>query len=128
MSRFLTLARASALLAAILTLAVAAGPAQAGTANQGVRGASRSNPLAGLPWGVYTGSADNSVYPYYARTQGRTRRLLAKIALRPQVFSFGAWYPDGQAGTIARQFIAGVTGGNPNVLAQVAIFRMDPWE
>jgi endoglucanase len=125
-------ARGRALLAALLALcsmlALAAGPAQAGTANQGVRGASRTNPLAGLPWGVYTGSADNSVYPYYARARGRERRLLAKIALRPQVFSFGAWYPDSQAATIARQFIAAVTGGNPDVLAQVAIFRMDPWE
>jgi hypothetical protein len=29
---------------------------------------------------------------------------------------------------VARQFIANVTGGDPNVLSQVAVFRMDPWE
>jgi len=81
-----------------------------------------------MRWGVYTGSADNSVYPYYQAATGRDRQLLAKIALRPQAFSFGAWYSDSQAQGIAQQYIANTTQGNPNVLAQAAVFRMDPWE
>jgi endoglucanase len=113
---------------ACLVLAVAAGPALAGRANQGVPGAPRANPLAGIRWGVYSGPSDNSVYPYYQRATGRQRRLLAKIALRPLTFWFGAWFPDDQAGAAVRQFIANVTGGNPNVLSQVAVFRLDPWE
>jgi endoglucanase len=102
--------------------------ALAGVSNQGLPGASASNPLAGMRWGVYTGSMDNSVYPYYQRAAGRSRRLLAKIALEPQTFWFGAWFPDGQAGTIAQQFIAGVTGGDSSILTQMAVFRLDPWE
>jgi hypothetical protein len=109
-------------------LSLAAAPAHAGTANQGLPGASASNPLAGMRWGIYSGWGHNSVYPFYARASGRTRRLLAKIALRPLTFTFGAWYPDGKAGAVAREFIANTTGGDPSVLSQVAVFRMDPWE
>jgi len=102
--------------------------AQAGTANAGIPHASRTNPLAGLPWGVYTGPYDSSVYPYYAKAQGRNRQLLAKIALRPQAFSFGSWFSDQDIATVVRQYIQNATGGNPNVLAQAAVFRLDPWE
>ena len=107
---------------------VLAGGAQAGTANRDVRGASRSNPLAGLPWGVYTGTTPNGVYRHYQAASGSERQLLGRIALRPQAFWFGSWVTDGRAGSDARQYISNVTGGNPNVLAQIAIFRMDPWE
>jgi endoglucanase len=108
--------------------AVSASPALAGAANQGVPGASRTNPLAGVRWGIYTGSANNGVFPYYAQASGRDKQLLGKIALRPLMFTFGAWIPDGQAQAAARQFIANVTAGNSNVLSQVAIFRLTPWE
>lgn len=127
-SRISHLRLALAGLIACVLLAAGAPPALAGTANQGAPGASRSNPLAGIPWGIYTGSGDNSVYPFYQRASGRNRQLLAKIALRPQMFSFGAWYADDQARAAAQQYIANVTGGDPNVLSQVAVFRMDPWE
>jgi endoglucanase len=110
------------------SLALAATPALAGTANRGLPGAPRANPLAGMRWGTYTGSADNSVYPYYQQATGRNRRLLAKIALRPLMFSFGAWYADDQAQAVAQQFVENVTGGDPSVLSQVAVFRLDPWE
>jgi hypothetical protein len=120
------------LLAAAVTacsvLACTATPAMAGGANQGLRGAPRSDPLAGMPWGIYTGTADNSVYPFYQQARGRNRRLLAKIALRPQMFSFGDWFADNGVGAVVRQYIANVTGGNANVLSQVAVFRLDPWE
>jgi endoglucanase len=117
---------AAAVACALLLLVTS--PARAGTANAGLAGALRPNPLAGMRWGVYTGSADNSPYPYYAHATGRNRQLLAKIALRPLMFSFGAWYADDQAKLAAQQFIAATTGGDPGVLSQVAVFRMDPWE
>jgi len=109
-------------------IAVVSPPALAGTANRGVVGASGSNPLAGIPWGIYTGTAHNSVYPFYARASGRNRRLLRKIAQRPLMFWFGDWFTDDEAGAVAQDFIADVTGGDPNVLSQIAVFRMDPWE
>lgn len=117
------------LLAALATtLLAAAGSAQAGVANGGLRGASPANPLAGMPWGVYTGSSNSSVYPAYEGAGGRQKQLLAKVALRPQAFWFGAWLADADAESAAQQYIANVTGGNPHVLAQVAVFRMNPWE
>jgi endoglucanase len=102
-------------------------PAVAGVANAGVPGASPTNPLAGLPWGVYTGP-DDDVYPSYQRAQGEDRRLLGLIATRPRVQWEGIWWPNSQAESVARDYIAYTTGGNPNVLSQVAVFRLDPWE
>jgi endoglucanase len=109
---------------ALLSL-VSAGPALAGTANAGIADAPASNPLVGLPWGNYSGR-DDEVFPYYRQSRGQNRRLLALIALRPRVRWFGGWYPD--AYSAARDYIDNVTGGNPNVLSQLAIFRLDPWE
>lgn len=108
--------------------AITAPGALAGTANAGLRGAAAGNPLAGMPWGDYTGADDNSVYPFYAAATGQNRRLLGEIALQPQAFSFGAWFSDDQVEDVVRQYIANVTGGNPGVLAQLALFRLDPWE
>lgn len=118
---------ACALLALMTTLLFAAAPARAGVANAGVRGASRSNPLAGLPWGVYTGPG-NGLYPAYQAARGRNHALLARIALRPLAYWFGAWDSDSGAGQAVHQYIEATTGGNPKVLTQVVVFRMDPWE
>ncbi len=106
---------------------LAAAPAWAGTANAGLPGAWRSNPLAGMTWGYYTGTTDG-VYPAYAAARGVDRLLMAKIALRPLAFWFGDWFTAGSAESAVQDYIANVTGGNPNVLAQVAVFRIDPWE
>src|SRR5947209_5539760 len=111
-----------------LLAALSPAVALAGTANSGLPGASHSNPLAGMPWGFYTGSADSSVYPVYQAATGRNRQLLAKIALRPQAFSFGSWFADSQVRDVAQQYIANVNRGDQSVLSQVTIFRMDPWE
>lgn len=125
--------RLAALTLAVLTIAAPSlavlwpAPALAGTANAGLRRATRANPLGGMRWGVYTGPIDGT-YGAYARSRGRDRALLAKIALRPLSYWFGGWYADGYASTVARQYIANQTGGNPDVLAQVTIFRMTPWE
>jgi endoglucanase len=119
----------TAIAAVIVLTALATIPASAsaGVANQGLSGASASDPLAGVNWGHFTGTLDG-VYPAYAAARGRDRRLLAKIALRPLAFWFGAWDADRSAKQVARQYIKRVTGGNPNVLAQVTVFRLTPWE
>jgi len=109
-------------------LGLNAASALAGTANQGLPGASPSNPLAGMHWGVYTDSANNGVYPAYQQASGRNRRLLAKIALRPLMYWFGPWNPDDQIRSNVQQFIANSTGGDPRLLSQVAVFRLGSWE
>jgi hypothetical protein len=117
----------TALLVMSAALALCASAARAGTANAGLPGASASNPLAGMTWGHYTGTIDG-VYTAYQNAQGRARELLAKIALRPLVYWFGDWYSTDQARAAAQQYIAQDTDGNPNELAQLAVFRLDPWE
>jgi endoglucanase len=92
-----------------------------------VPGASARNPLAGMPWGIYSGPIDG-VYPAYQSAHGQNKRLMAKIALRPLTVWTGAWYADSYARSVAQDIIQGTTGGDPNLLSQVAIFRLDPWE
>jgi hypothetical protein len=116
-----------ALVAACAALGPWASGARAGTANAGLPGASRTNPLAGLTWGHYTGQLDG-IYPAYQSARGIQKALLGKIALRPLVYWFGSWDSDGDAGAVAAQYVAQDTGGNPNELAQLAVFRLDPWE
>jgi hypothetical protein len=106
---------------------ISAPAASAGPANAGIPGAPRSNPLAGLPWGLYTGPIDG-IYPAYQDASGQAQTLLARIALRPRMSWFGSWISDEGAYATAQQYIENVTAGNPDVLSQVAIFRVDPWE
>ncbi len=113
-------------LVACLVLALAQ-PALAGTANAGIAGASASNPIAGIHWGVYGGPIDG-IYPAYQAATGQQRTLLAWIALRPRVTWFGPWISDDGAQDTARQYIEATTGGDPDVLTQIAIFRVSPWE
>lgn len=120
-----------AVLASWATCAVAAlalsAPASAGVANAGLAGPDHSNPIAGLRWGNYSGSQDE-VFPAYRAATGEQRQLLGKIALRPRVRWFGAWYPNDGIKQTVRNYIDNVTGGDPNVLSQVAVFRLMPWE
>jgi hypothetical protein len=81
-----------------------------------------------MRWGVYKGPFYNSIYPNYQQSRGRNRRLLAKIALAPLMYTFGDWFSDSDASHVAADFIRQTTGGNPAVLSQMAIFRLDPWE
>src|ERR1700761_3447231 len=103
------------------------GPAAAGVANAGLAGPDHGDPLAGMPWGNYSGPQDE-VFPAYRAATGRDRRLLAKIALRPRVRWFGAWYPTPGIERTVHDYIVNATGGNPAALAQVAVFRLVPWE
>jgi hypothetical protein len=41
---------------------------------------------------------------------------------------FGSWISDGSAQATAEQYVAEQMDGNPNALAQIGIFRLDPWE
>lgn len=126
----LALARRRVLLVAalaVLTALLAAVPARAGVANAGLAGPRHSDPIAGLRWGKYTGAQDE-VLPAYDAAGGRVRSLLAKIALAPRTRWFGAWYSDEQAQRTVQRYIANVTGGNPDVMAQAAVFRLEPWE
>lgn len=106
---------------------VLAGPASAGVANAGLGGPDHADPIAGLRWGNYDGSQDE-VFPSYRAATGRDRRLLGLIALRPRMRWFGGWYSDGQIESTIRTYLANVTRGDPNVLAQIAVFRVHPWE
>jgi endoglucanase len=80
-----------------------------------------------MQWGIYTGAYDG-IYSAYRAAQGDTKRLLAKIALRSTAHWFGAWIRDTDAEASARRYIQSVTGGDSNLLAQIAVFRLDPWE
>lgn len=85
-----------------------------------------SDPLANRPWGVYTGGADG-VYPAYeAATDAGQRSLLAKVALRPRVRWFGSHNPADEIGAKIRDYISTTQGGNPDVVVQMAIFRLWP--
>jgi endoglucanase len=118
---------AAALLCALAMLALTDAGAQAGVANAGVPGASPTDPLAGLPWGNYTGSEDEAM-PSYASAAGANRRLIGLVALRPRMRWYGPWYPDATIEPTARRYFDNVTGGRSDVMAQVAIFRLYPWE
>jgi hypothetical protein len=85
------------------------------------------NPLAGRRWGVYKGFADQSWRPYVEAT-GTRKRLLAKIALRPKAKWFGKWISNGDITRKVREYIENSTGGDPDVLVQMTVFRMVPWE
>jgi endoglucanase len=108
-----------------LTLALTAMPASAGTANSGLPHASRHDPLKGITWGVYQGSIDD-LWPAYASAHGHNKQLLGRIALKPRAVWGGSW--DGNPKATAQESVADSTQGNPDLMAQVAIFRLSPWE
>lgn len=112
-------------LTVLLVLVVGVAPAWAGTANGGLRRSPGGNPLAGMRWGFYEGPIDG-VWPAYAAAHGHNRQLLGKIALQPRAVWDGGW--DSNPRRTAQQSVADSTQGNPNVLTQVAIFRLSPWE
>jgi endoglucanase len=85
-----------------------------------------ANPLV-REWGVYQGLAEMSWMPYL--TAGAEQQaLLDKIVQRPKATWFGHWQPDGDITDRVRKYIELTTGGDPEVLVQTSIFRMDPWE
>jgi endoglucanase len=86
-----------------------------------------TNPLARRLWGVYRGPQDQ-VWRPYTRSTGRTREALATIAERPRTKWYGKHVPDSRIRTTVTDYVASSQAGNPETLAQVAVFRMVPWE
>ncbi len=85
-----------------------------------------ANPLV-RGWGVYQGLAEMSWMPYLA-AGAEQKALLDKIVQRPKATWFGHWQPDDDITERVQKYIELTTGGDPEVLVQTTIFRMDPWE
>ena len=66
-----------------LAFSALAPSAQAGVANRGLPHASRSNPLAGMRWGVYTGPFYNSIYPEYQQARQACNAEAARFLAGP---------------------------------------------
>src|SRR5919198_5928085 len=103
--RFLSAAAAVITLATVLVTAPAR--SQAATAGD-------TNPLAGS-WGSGAWMSDG-VYPAYEAATGTRKRLLGKVALRPRVRWFGAWYPTKDVASLVRGYIANVQDGDPDAV------------
>ena len=86
-----------------------------------------TNPLANRLWGVYRGPQDQ-VWRPYTRSTGRTREALAMIADRPRTKWYGSFVPDRSIRSTVTSYLTSAQAGNPETLAQVAVFRMKPWE
>ena len=84
------------------------------------------NPLV-RGWGVYQGLAEHAWEPYLAASPAQ-QTVLDKIVQRPKTTWFGAWQPDDEITERVKKYIELTTGGDPDVLVQIAIFRMVPWE
>lgn len=89
--------------------------------------AADDNPLADRTWGVYRGKAELAWEPY-ERATGARRALLAKIALQPKSKWFGDWIGDDEIARKVTDYVAATTGGDPEVLVPMTVFRMMPWE
>jgi cellulase/cellobiase CelA1 len=64
----------------------------------------------------------------WTRSTGHRRELLDRIVLQPKAQWFGHWVPDDEIADRIHRLVANATGGDPDVMVQMAIFRMVPWE
>ena len=85
------------------------------------------NPLKAAP-GVSTRARPTRPGSPTSRPPAPTRTLLGKIALRPRATWFGAWTKDSDIAAKVNKYVANMSGGDPNVLVQMSVFRMKPWE
>ncbi len=85
-----------------------------------------ANPLV-RPWGVYQGLAEMAWMPYLGASESQ-KALLDKIIQRPKATWFGHWQSDYDIRDRVEKYIELTTGGDPEVLVQTSIFRMEPWE
>ncbi|MGN6252990.1 MAG: glycoside hydrolase family 6 protein [Marmoricola sp.] len=115
---------AVASLAVMLPLAASTGQAAEAATAAALR-QNPSNPLAGRPWGVYTGPADG-VYPAYEKAQGADKALLATVALRPRVRWLGSWIPTDQIADKIQSYVTQAQAGDPETVVPMAIFRLWP--
>lgn len=84
------------------------------------------NPLAARSWGVYQGPREKISLAHDTAT-GTEKELLAKIALQPKATWFGGWIADRDVRALVKKHIAQTQQGDPNVLVQMTIFRVRPW-
>jgi endoglucanase len=89
--------------------------------------ANPTNPLANRPWGFYSGQTDE-LFNAYRSASGTNQSMIHEIAIEPRARTFGSWYANDWIQQSVQNYIANVTQGNPNVLVQMAIFRLQPWE
>ncbi|WP_170286184.1 glycoside hydrolase family 6 protein [Nocardioides rubriscoriae] len=89
--------------------------------------ANPTNPLAGQEWGVYLGHAEQSYDPWLG-AEGATKAAIGEILLQPKAKWFGRWLSDDEVAGKVHEYIDNQTGGDPDVMAQMTIFRMTPWE
>ena len=94
--------------------------------NQAQFSGTPGNPLV-RGWGVYQGLAEQAWLPYVVASPDQ-KNLLDKIVQRPKATWFGHWQPDSDIQDRVSKYIELTTGGDPEVLVQTSIFRMDPWE
>jgi len=85
-----------------------------------------ANPLV-RPWGVYQGLAEMAWMPYLGASSSQ-KSLLDKIIQRPKATWFGHWQADHDIQDRVEKYIELTTGGDPEVLVQTSVFRMEPWE
>ena len=86
-----------------------------------------ANPLV-RPWGVYQGLAEHAWLPYLGASEDQ-KALLDKIVQRPEgdlVRPLAA--ATATSSDRVEKYIELTTGGDPEVLVQISIFRMEPWE
>jgi endoglucanase len=86
-----------------------------------------TNPLASRRWGVYQGLADPAWGPYLAASADQ-KKLLSRIVSQPKAKFFGAWIPNRDIASKVHEYIDNATGGDPSVMVQMTLFRMEPWE
>jgi endoglucanase len=113
--------------AAIAATLITAPGAWAGTANAGIHGAPRSNPIAGVTWKPYEGTSD-PLWNAYAAAGGRRRALLGRLALKPRALFTGFWTHSSSIRDWAAEIVQGTQQGDSNVLTQFGTFALNPWE
>jgi cellulase/cellobiase CelA1 len=64
----------------------------------------------------------------YTLATGTQKRLLGRIALTPKAKWFGNWIPNSEIAGKVRSYIDNATGGDPDVMVHMTLFRMNPWE
>lgn len=111
----------------IVLTALAAAPSDHPSNDSSTLTAAADNPLAGHTWGVYHGPADMAWKPYL-RASAVQKHLLDKIVQVPKSQWFGSWIPNSAIAGKVTAYLDNVTGGDPDVLANMTIFRMQPWE
>jgi endoglucanase len=120
--------RAAGVAVTVAAAVSAAAPAAwAGNANAGIKGAPRSNPIAGVAWGPYEGPSD-SLWAAYASARGRRRTLLGRLAVKPRALFIGSWIASSRIKSVAQEIVQGTQQGNPNVMTQFGTFELNPWE